>query len=144
MAAGADGDFEGTYTLSVTEVPDDYPDDTSTTGSLTVGGSATGEIDYEGDRDWFAVTLEAGKTYRIDLEGSQTGDGTLYDPYLRGVHDDNGVLLDDTTDDDGGTGRSSRVFFTADQDDTYYVAAAAYRDWEGTYTLSVEEVIDGM
>ena len=144
VAAGADGDFEGTYTLSVTEVPDDYPDDTSTTGSLTVGGSATGEIDYEGDRDWFAVTLEAGKTYRIDLEGSQTGDGTLYDPYLRGVHDDNGVLLDDTTDDDGGTGRSSRVFFTADQDDTYYVAAAAYRDWEGTYTLSVEEVIDGM
>ena len=144
VAAGADGDFEGTYTLSVTEVPDDYPDDTSTTGSLTVGGSATGEIDYEGDRDWFAVTLEAGKTYRIDLEGSQTGDGTLYDPYLRGVHDDNGVLLDDTTDDDGGTGRSSRVFFTADQDDTYYVAAAAYRDWEGTYTLSMEEVTDSL
>ena len=36
---------------------------------MTVGGSATGEIDYWGDRDWFAVELEAGTTYRIDLEG---------------------------------------------------------------------------
>ena len=146
VAAGARGESKGTYTLSVTDVtdgvPDDYSADTSTTGSLTVGGSATGEIDYRDDRDWFAVTLEAGKTYWVDLEGSRTGDGTLYEPYLRGVYDDNGVLLDDTTDDDGGTGRNSGVLFTADEAGIYYVAAGPDGDSEGTYTLSVREVRD--
>ena len=41
-----------------------------------VGGSATGNIDSPGDRDWFAVELEAGKTYRFDLKGWSTGGGT--------------------------------------------------------------------
>ena len=117
VAAGARGESKGTYTLSVTDVtdgvPDDYADDTSTTGILTVGGSATGEINYRGDRDWFAVTLEAGKTYRVNQDGDWTGDGTMRDPYLRGVHDGDGVFLDGTTNDDGGAGRNSRVFFTA-------------------------------
>ena len=145
VAAGADRDGEGTYTLSVTDVadlPDDFPAGTGTTGTVEVGGSATGEIDYARDRDWFAVTLDAGKTYQIDLKGSSTGDGTLYDPYLRGVHDADGDLLAGTTDDEGGVGVNSRVHFTAGADATYYVAAGAHRDGEGTYTLSVMEVPD--
>ena len=32
-----------------------------------------------------------GRIYRVDLRGSQTGDGTLDDPYLHGVHDADGV-----------------------------------------------------
>ena len=151
VAAGARRDFEGTYTLSVTDVtdgaPDDFAADTGTTGTVMVGGSVTGDIETSADRDWFAVTLEAGKTYRIDLNGSATGDGTLYDPYLHGVHDANGNRLDGTTDDDDGVGFNSRVVFAADAPGIYYVAAGASGDWEaweGTYTLSVEEVTDGM
>ena len=144
VAAGAAGTGTGTYTLWVTEVPDDYPAGTGTTGTVAVGGSATGEIDYVNDRDWFAVTLETGKTYRIDLKGSTTGDGTLRSPYLRGVHDAVGNLFAGTTNDDGGVGFNSRVTFTAGADATYYVAAGAYADYEGTYTLSVEDVGDGM
>ena len=149
VAAGAYGDREGTYTLSVTDVTDgvpedDYADATSTTGSLTVGGSAMGKVDYEGDEDWFAVTLEAGQNYRIDLKGSQAGAGTLYDPYLRGVHDAEGNLLDGTTNDNGGNFKYSLVYFKADVAGPYYVAAGARGDLEGTYTLSVEEVTDGM
>jgi hypothetical protein len=34
---------------------DDYPDDPSTPGRVAVGGSATGDIETTGDRDWFAV-----------------------------------------------------------------------------------------
>ena len=45
---------------------DDYASSISTTGSVVMGGSVTGEIEFWGDRDWFAVTLEAGKTYRFD------------------------------------------------------------------------------
>ena len=146
VAAGAYSSREGTYTLSVTNLTDNSLDDftagTGTTGTVAVGDSTTGEIDYTGDRDWFAVTLEMGEIYRIDLEGSATGDGTLSDPYLRGVYDENGVLLDGTTNDNGGAGRNSRVVFTAQADGTYYVAAGAYSSREGTYTLSVANIPD--
>ena len=140
VAAGAAGYYCGTYTLSVTEVPDDFPAGTGTTGTVAVGGSATGKIETEGDEDWFAVTLEAGKAYRIDLKGSPTGDGTLLYPYLRGVHDADGNLLAGTTNDDGGVGYNSRVYFTAGADATYYVAAGDFGYGQGTYTLSVMEV----
>ena len=148
VAAGASGSREGTYTLSVTAVTntltDDFSAGTGTSGALAVGGSATGEIDYGRDRDWFAVDLDAGRTYRIDLEGSETRDGTLYDPYLRGVYDANGVRLAGTThNDNGGFGNNSRVTFTAADAGTYYVAAGARRDGEGTYTLTVTAATAG-
>ncbi len=136
---------QGTYTLSVTDITDEFQDDhptgTGTTGTVAVGGSATGDIEHGNDRDWFAVTLEAGTTYRIDLEGSRTGAGTLHDPYLYGVHDAQGNLIPGTTDDDGGQGWNSRLEFTPDADGTYYISAGAnaYGDYEGTYTLSVIE-----
>ena len=142
MAAGAWVYGEGAYTLSVTEVPDDFEAGIGTSGAVEVGGSATGEIEIYGDRDWFAVTLDAGRTYRIDLEGSWTGAGTLYNPYLYGVHDAEGVLIAGTTDDNGGEGANSRVTFTAEDAGTYYVAAGAGGNWEGAYTLSVTEVPD--
>ena len=141
VTAGAWGYDLGTYTLSVTEIPDDFGAGTGTSGAVEVGGSATGEIDYGGDHDWFAVTVEAGRIYRVDLRGSQTGDGTLVDPYLHGVHDADGNLLPGTTMDNGGMGRNSRVYFTAEDAGAYYVAAGAYFDLEGTYTLSVEEYV---
>ena len=144
VAAGAWEADIGTYTLSVTDVTDDFAAGTGTSGTVDVGGTATGEIEISGDRDWFAVTLGAGKTYRIDLEGTETGAGTLRDPYLRGVHDAEGNLLDGTTNDDGGTGYNSQVTFAADAPGIYYVAAGADAYGEGTYTLSVEEVTDGM
>ena len=139
VAAGAYGTRKGTYTLSVTEVPDDFAAATGTTGAVAVGGSATGDIENFGDRDWFRVNLSAGKTYELDLEGSLTWAGTLEDPYRYGIHDANGVLITGTTDDDGGAGYNSRVTFTAAPAATYYVAAGAYGDATGTYTLTVVE-----
>ena len=152
VAAGADRSYTGTYTLSVTEIMDDYAAGTGTgTGSVAVDGSATGEIDYFGDEDWFAVELEAGTTYRFDLKGWNTNDGTLFDPSLRGIYDAYGNRIANTTDDDSGVYRNSRVYFTPTEDATYYVGAAAVdRDPAGgfgtyiigTYTLSVTDVTD--
>ena len=150
VSAGADGWFgQGTYTLSVTDVTDGIPDDyaagTGTTGTVAVGGSATGEIEFNGDRDWFAVTLEANKSYRFDLEGRGTGSGSLYDPYLHGLYDSDGNLIRGTSNDDGGKHFNSRVTFIAAEAGNYYVSARAY-GWshQGTYTLSVEEVTDSL
>ena len=133
---------QGDTPQSVSEPGDaDLPAGVATSGRVVVGESVTGDIGTWGDRDWFAVALEAGKIYQFDLEGWYTGAGTLGDPYLRGIHDADGNLIDDTSDDDGGAGRNSRVWFTAPQDATYYVSAGAYRG-VGTYTLSVTEVED--
>ena len=142
VSAGAYGSNVGTYTLSVEEVPDDFTAGTDTAGTVAVGGSETGEIEFRGDRDWFAVTLDAGKTYRFDLEGSPTGAGTLYDTYLRGLYDAAGNLISGTTNDDDGAGRNSRVTFTVTEDATYYVSTGAYLSYTGTYTLSVRDVTD--
>ena len=136
---GGEYDSKGTYTLSVTAVVDDFEAGTGTSGAVAVGGSARGHLETGGDHDWFAVTLDACRIYRIDLEGSPTGKGTLYNPYLRGVYDANGVLLPGTTDDDGGAGYNARVTFTAEEAGAYYVAAGAWGASTGSYTLSVVE-----
>ena len=142
VSAGAYGSATGTYRLSVTNHPTDdaLTAGTDTTGTVAVDGSVTGAIDHDGDRDWFAVTLEAGTAYRIDLQGSPSGAGTLSNPYLRGIYDSNGNPIGGTTNDNGGTGLNSRVTFTATQDDTYYVSAGAYGNATGTYRLSVTNV----
>ena len=150
LAAGANGDDTGDYTLAVThisravetppaDVSDDFASTTANPGTVTVGGSATGEIDFSSDQDWFAVTLEAGTTYRIDLMGSLTDDGTLRDPYLRGIYNADGELISGTLDNNSGWSLNSRVTFTATEDGTHYVSAGAFVDSTGTYTLEVVE-----
>ena len=109
-----------------------------------MGGPATGEIEFDGARDWFAVTLEAGKAYRFELEGFRDHAGTLRNPYLRGIHDADGTLIDDAANDDlGWWNRNSQVTFTPSADGTHYVAAGACRYDVGTYQVSVTEDGDG-
>ena len=121
-------------------MPDDHSSNVQTAGTVAVDGSVTGEIGHGGDLDWFAVTLEAGRTYRFSLEGSATDAGTLYDPHLRGIHDSNGNLIAGTADKNSGEGRNALVTFTPTEGGTYYVSAGAWRDWEGTYRLSVADL----
>ena len=131
----------GTYRLSVTDAANEYSADTGTTGTVAVGGSVTEAIQFRGDEDWFAVTLEAGQLYRIDLEGSPTNAGTLTNPILRGVYDDNANLVGGA-DNDGGAGRNSRGFFEPETDGVYYISAEGVDHYAGTYRLSLAEVED--
>ena len=152
VSAGAFADYQGTYTLRVTDLGPvsvseggtDLPANSTTPGRVMVDSSATGNIEYSGyssgDRDWFAVDLEADKMYRFDLEGSPTGNGTLRDPYLRGIYDANGDRIDGTSDWSSGVGLNSRVFFTPDEGATYYISAGSNRYHIGTYTLTVTDV----
>ena len=146
-------DFErrtGTYTLSVERIADDYPADTTTTGSVVVGGRATGNVQFPYDPDWFAVELEADTPYLVQARGWRTGNGTLWDPNVPGIYDDQGVLLPGTSADDEGVGLESWQVFTPSAAGTYYVSvsqASWYWDdpWAGgTYKLSVDDVSDGI
>ena len=144
------GDGEtGTYTLSVSL--DDYAGDPSTTGTVAVGGSVEGAIDATGDRDWFKVRFEAGRTYQVDVKGEPTGDGTLADPVTGIFSPDGSGYCTGGWNDNGGLGKNARVVLKARESGTYHVmaeGAPGLRNGElkaegntGTYTLSVEEVV---
>ena len=124
------------------ETSSDIPADPTTTATIAVGDTISGQVETPGDRDWFAVELEAGHTYTIDLRGSRTDDGTLYDPYLRGIYDDRGQSISlttdvTTTDDNSGDGPNSHLVFEAPRSGTYYIAAGAWGGYLGTYELEV-------
>ena len=136
----------GTYTLSVivlgangaSEADTDLPAATTTTGKVEVGGSVTG-THTSGDRvDWFAVTLEAGKTYQIDVEGTDTGRGTQTDPGIS-LFDASGTDLSQD-DDNSGVGKNARIIYTPTADATYHVQASDVSRDGGTYTLSVRDI----
>ncbi len=125
--------------VSEPTVNDDYAADRSTSGRLQVNQSVSGQIEQGKDSDWFAVTLEAGHRYQIDLEGKPTDQGSVRDTFLRGIYDANGKMITGTSDDDGGISVNSQVVFTADKSATYYISAGAYGSYTGSYSLSIEE-----
>ena len=124
---------------SVSELAgEDFTANTSTAGTVAVGGAATGDIGTADDVDWFAVELLAGRTYTIDLRGRPTADGTLSDPYLRGIYDADGNLIANTINDDDGEGLNSRLTFTATESGTHYIAAGSH-GLQGTYEVEVTD-----
>lgn len=121
----------GTYTLAVESVydaaSDDYAASTSTTGTLTVDETASGELESAGDADWFAVTLEEGSVYDFSFTSSD------FDSEELSLYDANGHLIDSSV--------SSTLTYTADDSATYYIAASQNTDTDtGVYVIGVQEV----
>lgn len=101
------------------------------------GDTFEGTLSSAGDRDWIAVTLEAGTSYGIAIDAYYSGGGGLRDSYLR-IYDANGSFLN--SNDDGGPGLDSALEFTATSSGTYFVSVGSYRDaYSGSYTLAVDE-----
>ena len=133
-------DLEGTYELSVTENIDACVGDAGTSCEAEVGGGmVTSQIEASDDEDWFEVTLRAGRKYAFALKGSWDAHGTLDDPYLTGIYDSDGTLIDGTSNDDTEYGPDSLVEFAVTQSGTYYVAAGSDGAGTGTYKLWVED-----
>ena len=112
----------------------DIPGNTTTTSSISVGGSVAGNLETLGDHDWYKVTLTAGQQIVITLGGS--GSNPVIDTfvYLRGP---GGNLI--ASDDDSGPGTDSKLVFTANTTGTYYIDVGAWDEqFTGTYTLSVK------
>ena len=117
--------------------------DTETTGMLNVGEYTNGRIEERGDQDWFAVTLEAGVTYRVDIART---DGRL-NTRLEGIYDSTGTLIPNTARESGGDWREegstytdARSFFTPDEDGTYYISASGgLFNTTGAYRIRVTD-----
>lgn len=105
----------GNYTVSA-QTRDDYSDTVDTTGLLTVGGSVSGFIEESLDRDWFQISLTAGKTYKVQAVSEDIT------PYIA-LYDINGIFLDanftHTLTQFGGD-----LDFTAAETGTYYLGVS--------------------
>jgi serralysin len=111
----------------------DIPGTTSTTSSISVGGSTTNSLEVLGDHDWYAITLTAGQSIQINV----TSPGQTVDTYVN-VYDASGnnILAHD---DDSPTGTNSILGLTAPTTGTYYIDVGAWDDQStGSYTLSVK------
>ena len=151
-SGGSLADTEATGTIFNTDPPltvsepigEDLPADTTTTGMVAVGETATGYIEARSDRDWFAVQLDANTLYRIELKGGWGG-GRLTDPALFGIYDANGSAVADAVPDCQWR-YTPRLFFTPTEAGKYYIAAGTdhpgmrHSPETGTYTLSVTEM----
>ena len=110
----------------------DVPGDSSTTSSVTFGGTVNGSLETIADHDWFRVTLTAGQPVVVTVNGV-----TLSDPYLN-IRDASGNILFSNDDINPGVDTDSRVAFTPTYSGTYYIDVGAYADQgSGTYTVSV-------
>jgi Ca2+-binding RTX toxin-like protein len=119
------------YTPPVLPPPaaDDYTGNTSTTGVVAVGGSATGAVQFSGDKDWFRVALAAGASYTFNLVGA-----SLSDPVLELRNGAGGLIA--SNDDSNGT-LNSQIIYTATSSGAFFLSAGGYASRTGTYTLSV-------
>ena len=129
----------GGYELTVIDITrdaDKHPAGRSTTAFALVDTPVTGKIDFNGDVDWFQLNIRDVDTYQIDLEGQATGRGSLRDPLLWGVYDEDGNYISGTGNDDGGEGYNARITRRFEVG-IYYISVGAFGNYEGTYTLSV-------
>ncbi len=118
-----------------TKSSDDYAASTSTTGRVSVGGSATGNIEKSSDKDWFRVRLVRGHRYQFDLSGVTNSDVTLR------LRDASGrsLLYNDNV---SSSNRNSRIVHTANYTGYYFLEAGANGSRTGTYKLTAKEFAD--
>ncbi|WP_238364497.1 calcium-binding protein [Mesobacterium pallidum] len=142
LRAGSYSSYQGTYTVSLTDIGDDFAAGTSTTASVAIGGTATGVFSVSfADHDWFAIDLVAGTRYQFDVSGFATHSslGTSTDTTIDGLYDAGGRLLSYSTDASDGPYNDARLFYTVATSGTYYLSASGR---EGSYTVSVKEDVD--
>ena len=120
----------------------EVPGDATSTYSLAVGESVTGALEVNGDHDWYAVELVAGKRYQITLDGfALEGYGALEDPYLY-LRDANGGLIVENDDIRGGILRNSRLSWVATETGRHFLDAGAWNEgFVGGYKLTVSEFV---
>ena len=121
LAAAASGDKgKGWYDITLADVSegvaDDHYVDPSNAGSLELGTTTRGRINYWGDHDWFAITLEPGNyTVRVQVDGVLP----FAQPFIDAMRGSAGELLVA-----GGENRASLSFNVAEEA-KYHVAVAA-------------------
>ena len=106
---------------------DDHGNTEENATPITIGQAAPGELEYDGDEDFFSITGQEGQLYQIEVAL-----GTLEDSYLAVLSADGMVL---GFNDDYGDSPASLFLGRAPLSGQYYIGVGGYGT--GTYTLTV-------
>lgn len=119
----------GTYTLTVStsDIVDDHPNSADNATPVQIGVATQGELEYEGDSDFFTFEATEGQFYQLDVTL-----GTLEDSVLRLVDAEDIWLADDY-----GRSAAPRIGWYAPATGTYHVQVASFTTDIGTYTITV-------
>ena len=133
-------DYLHTIRSGSMSLPSEIADEpTPIAGTVPVGGSISGVIDFNGDIDRYSVNLVAGQTYLFSLQGS--GATPINDSLLRIINPAFTSFV--ATDDDGGNGLYSFITYTATQTGTYTIQAQTFVNPDpdiGGYTIDVRQM----
>ena len=128
----------GGYTVTVVTSPDDYRNNTTTTGELAVGGTVTGVNNVVGDHDWFKVNLQANTLYVLSAS-SETPLALVEPPLSLVVRDADGQPV--AAPDAYGRGALSGIGavstgFMPSVDGTYFIDIGGGTGKARSYSLS--------
>lgn len=120
---------------------DDFGNTAASAGTLNIGQTISGNLESAGDKDYFRMTLTAGRQYAIE-----TRLGSVYDTTLT-LFAANGTQQlaynDDVESGTAGRSRASRILFTPTTSGTYFAAVGGYStSYTGTYQIELNQVSD--
>ncbi|MEQ1809225.1 MAG: M10 family metallopeptidase C-terminal domain-containing protein [Terricaulis sp.] len=116
---------------------DDIADNTSTTTSISVGGTLNSSIQTSGDLDYISISLVAGHAYTFSLDFASA----FADGYVE-LRDSTGALV--AENDDGGIDLDSFLMYRATQTGTFYIVARGFDGGTtGSYALTTDEIVTG-
>lgn len=125
-------DYRGTYTLTIShsDISDDHGNSIKNATAIVVGEIASGELEYDGDSDYFLFAAQSGQTYQISV-ALETLDG-----FELSLIDTDDFWLDTTMTN--GDLPASPIVWEAWESGNYFVRVGApYGDGTGSYTLTV-------
>jgi VCBS repeat-containing protein len=110
----------------VNGLDDHNQSNTAATTVLNAGvtNGINGNLELQGDHDWFKVVLDPTKHYAITIDGAATGAGTLADPFLAlygGVNPSRDTSTPLMTADNGGIGNNSLLLTGFGNSGTFFV-----------------------
>ncbi len=123
----------GQYELHLTQVADDYGNDSATAEPVAIGDVVDGRIDYGDDTDFFAFDAVATGHYTFEVALTGLIDSMLW------LYDQNGTTVIDWNDDISYPDNlASQISWTAPASGTYYLEVLAFDYADiGDYQLSL-------
>lgn len=125
------GQYDGTYELTISV--DDHGDYSVPASFIGVGAPIIGDLEVNGDSDWFQFDAVDGQDYRFE-----TVLGSLPDSILRLYDSDGETFL---VGNDNYDGKESRFYWQAPRNDSFFLRVDGV-DFPGTYTLEATPLSD--
>ena len=138
LVASGDAGTTGAYSLTMTEVGiDDYGGSRSTAGSLGVGASIRGEIQFSMEEDWLRIELTAGRLYEFSLVADATSGSGLPAPFIRFLSNEAEWVANSSIND---THTASLLRYSSASDASYYLSVMGATGETGAYMLTATDI----